>query len=105
MEETVVILSTAPDEETAKRLAQGLIHNRLAACVNIMPGIRSIYRWQDSVQEESEAMMVIKSTRELFTQLEPWLRENHPYDVPEILALPAAAGSSEYMHWVKVNVG
>jgi periplasmic divalent cation tolerance protein len=105
MEDTVVILSTAPDEDTAKRLARGLVENRLAACVNIMPGIRSIYRWQDVVQDETETLMMIKSTRRVFTQLESWLREHHPYEVPEILALPVEFGSLKYLNWVEVNVG
>ena len=105
MSDAIVILCTCPDEETASRLASGLVEKELVACVNILPGIRSIYRWQGTVQDEPETMMVIKSTRDSFTQLKSWLRENHPYEVPEILALPVGTGLSEYMNWVEVNVG
>ena len=105
MKDIVVILSTAPDADTANRLAQGLVENRLAACVNIMPDIRSIYRWQGTVQNESEIMMVIKSTQQSFAAVETWLQEHHPYDEPELLALPVGQGSNTYLDWVDDNVG
>ena len=73
-------------------MARALVEARVAACVNIVPGIRSIYHWQGSVQEDSEWMLVIKSTRPLFEQLAAELRKIHSYEVPEVLAIPVVAG-------------
>jgi periplasmic divalent cation tolerance protein len=105
MKDVVVILSTAPDKDTATRLARGLVKHNLAACVNIVPAIRSIYRWQGALQDDAEVLMVIKSTHSAFADLEAWLLEHHPYDVPEILALPVEKGSGPYLDWVSDNVG
>jgi periplasmic divalent cation tolerance protein len=104
MKDVVVILCTAPDEDAANRLARGLVKNSLAACVNIVPAIRSIYRWQGALQDDAEVLMVIKSTLSAFAALEAWLLEHHPYDVPEILALPVEKGSGAYLDWVCDNV-
>ena len=104
MSEAVVILCTCPDEDTAGRLATGLVEDRLAACVNVLPGVRSIYRWQGEVQDDAEVLMVIKTTAASVTGLQTWLREAHPYDVPEIIALPVTAGSAEYLEWVAGSV-
>ena len=68
--------------------------------MNILPEIRSFYRWRDEIQDDSEALMVIKTTRLAYTELEPWLLEHHPYEVPEVLALPVQAGSAGYLGWV-----
>ncbi len=98
--EVVVALCTAPDPETAESLAGGLVENRLAACVNILPEIRSIYRWDNEVQRDSEVLIVIKTTRPGVDPLKRWLAEHHPYDVPELLALPVTDGLSDYLGWV-----
>jgi periplasmic divalent cation tolerance protein len=98
--EVLAVLCTCPDVATARGLASELVAQRLAACVNILPEIRSIYRWRGGVHDDSEALMVIKTTRLAYAQLESWLLEHHPYDVPEVLALPVQAGSENYLEWV-----
>lgn len=103
--ETLVVLCTCPDAPTAGRLAGELVKRRLAACVNVLPEIRSIYRWQDAVQDDGEALMVVKTTRSAYARLESWLAEHHPYDVPEIVALPVALGSVAYLDWVSNETG
>ena len=105
MPKALVIFCTCPDEEVASRLATGLVEKQLAACVNILPGIRSIYRWQGVVSEESEVMLVIKSLASRFEEVEAWLLEHHPYDVPEVLALPAEKVSTNYMAWIEASLG
>lgn len=101
MNETVVILCTCPDEDTAARLARGLLEERHAACVNVLPTVRSLYTWEGEIQDEQEALMVIKSTHSHFFLVEHWLREHHPYDVPEVLALDVAHVSEPYLHWLR----
>jgi periplasmic divalent cation tolerance protein len=96
----LVVLCTCPDTGTAESLANGLITNRLAACVNILPEIRSIYRWQNEIQKDAEVLMLVKSSRRVYARLERWLLEHHPYDVPEVLALPVDAGADEYLGWI-----
>ena len=100
MTEALVILCTCPDEATASRLAGDLVEENLAACVNILPGIRSIYRWQDELQMDDEVLMLVKTSRDAYPQLERWLLDNHPYDVPEVLALPVETGAANYLAWV-----
>jgi len=95
-----VVLCTCPDGATARRLAAGLVEARLAACVNVLPEIRSIYRWQGQTCDEAEVLMIAKTTSRAYPELERWLRAQHPYDVPEVLALPVAAGSGGYLEWV-----
>ena len=105
MSDAIIILCTCPDEETAVRLAKGLLESRMAACVNVLPGIRSIYRWQGALCEESEALMVIKSLASCFEELESWLLEHHPYEVPEIMALPPSRVAADYLAWIESSVG
>ena len=104
MNETLTILCTCPDEETAARLARGMLENRHAACVNILPAIRSIYRWQDEIRDENEALMVIKTTSTHFFVIEHWLEEHHPYDVPELVALKAEHVAEAYLKWLRQTV-
>jgi periplasmic divalent cation tolerance protein len=96
----VVVLCTAPPGEQAAELARGLVEERLAACVNVIAGLRSFYRWQGAVQDEAEVQLVIKTRRSRFVELERWLVEHHPYDVPEILALPVERGGQSYLDWL-----
>ena len=105
MQNALVILCTCPDEAVASRLAAGLVEEQLAACVNILPGIRSIYRWQGTVSDDSEVLMMIKSLASRFEELETWLLEHHPYDVPEVLALPVEKISADYLAWIDASVG
>ena len=100
MSDAIVVLCTCPDSGVAKELARGLVDARLAACVNVLPEIRSIYRWEDELQEDSEVLMVIKSTKAGYSGLERWLLDRHPYDVPEVLALPVAHGAEAYLAWM-----
>lgn len=95
-----VALSTAPDAESGARIARALVEERLAACVNLVPGVRSIYRWQERIEDEGECLLVIKTRRERVEALDARLRALHPYELPELVALPVAAGSAPYLAWV-----
>lgn len=101
MTETLVILCTCPDGATAERLARGLVEARHAACVNVLPKVRSFYRWEGDVQCDDETLLLIKTTQDHFFVIEHWLTEHHPYDVPEVLALDAAHVSEPYLHWLR----
>ena len=100
MTDALVVLCTCPNPEEASRLARGLVENRYAACVNICPPVRSIYRWQGETQDEEEVLMIIKTSAQAFRALQVWLLDRHSYDVPEILALPVAEGSPDYLEWL-----
>jgi len=103
MTEVFVILCTCPNTIEAEKLAAGLVENGMAACVNIFPEIRSIYRWQGVLHNDAEVLMIVKTTRSAYSRVEKWLSEHHPYDVPEILAIPVQAGSSGYLDWVRTE--
>jgi periplasmic divalent cation tolerance protein len=105
MSKAIAILCTCPDEAVASMLAKGLVENQLAACVNILPGIRSIYRWRGTVSDDAEVLMVIKSLSARFDEIAAWLQEHHPYDVPEVVALAAEQVSDNYMAWIESGVG
>ncbi len=102
--ECVVVLCTVPNEEEASRLGHLLVEKRLAACVNIVPGLRSLYWWEGKVQDDAELLLVIKTRQERFETLRETLVEAHPYSVPEVIALPIEAGHAPYLDWVKDNV-
>ncbi len=99
----IVVLITAPSEDEAARIAQTLVGKNLAACVNILKDIRSIYRWKGAVCDESECLMVVKTTLENFGPIEKLVREMHSYEVPEIIALPITHGSKPYLDWLSEN--
>ncbi|TBH20598.1 divalent-cation tolerance protein CutA [Thermus thermamylovorans] len=103
MEEVVLI--TAPNEEVARTLARALVEERLAACVNLVPGLTSIYRWQGEVVEDQEVLLIVKTTTFAFPRLRERVLALHPYGVPEILALPVAEGHQAYLDWLRENVG
>jgi periplasmic divalent cation tolerance protein len=105
MTQVLVVLCACPDAPTARRLACGLVEQGLAACVNILPEIRSIYRWQGETRDEAETLLIAKTTARAWGGLENWLREHHPYEVPEVLALPVQAGASDYLDWVLNETG
>ncbi|MEE8473890.1 MAG: divalent-cation tolerance protein CutA [Myxococcota bacterium] len=96
-----VVLITAPDGDTAAGIGRTLVEERLAACVNVVPGVRSLYRWQGSVREDVELLLFVKTRVDRMPALAARVRELHPYDVPEVLALPAVGGSEEYLDWVR----
>jgi periplasmic divalent cation tolerance protein len=97
----LLILSTAPDIETAESLAKGLIEQRLAACVNLLPQAISLYEWEGKLERAGEVLMLIKSTKENYPALESTLRAEHPYELPEILAVPVEQGLQGYLDWVE----
>jgi len=103
--EALVVLCTAPTVEVAAALARALVEARLAACGNVVPGLRSIYRWQGQVEDQPEVLLVLKTTREWFPALRDELLRRHPYEVPEVLALPVEAGSAAYLEWLAAQVG
>jgi periplasmic divalent cation tolerance protein len=102
--DVLIVLCTCPDAATARRLAGGLVEKKLAACVNILPEIRSIYRWQGDVCDDAEILLLAKTTRQAYAQVESWLMEQHPYTVPEVLAFSAQAGSAKYVEWVRNEI-
>ncbi|WKE65030.1 divalent-cation tolerance protein CutA [Gallaecimonas kandeliae] len=101
MTQALVVLCTCPDEGSAEALAKTLLEARLAACVNLLPGMRSLYLWQGELCDEPEVQLVIKTQAKHFDALVQLLRAHHPYDTPEILALPVVAGAPDYLAWLK----
>ncbi len=104
MPERIVVLMTAGSQEEAERIAQALVAEMLAACVNVIPGITSVYRWQGQVQRDEEWLLVAKSRREALDELVQRVQALHSYDVPEIIALPLVGGSEAYMRWIDGEV-
>jgi len=98
-----VVLVTAPDQEVADRLAAGLVDGRLAACVNLLPGVTSIYRWEGAVQRDQEVLMIVKTTRARLRELEAFLVREHPHDVPECVALAPAHVAGTYLGWLRAS--
>jgi periplasmic divalent cation tolerance protein len=97
----VVVLMTAPDADVASRISNKLVDERLVACVNILPGLRSIYRWEGKRCDEAEVLCVMKTRLGLFSALRDRIAALHPYQVPEIIALPLCAGSAPYLDWIR----
>jgi periplasmic divalent cation tolerance protein len=98
-DQLIVILCTVPDEATAEKMAKGLLEERLAACVNAIPRVKSFYRWQGKIQTDNEIQLLIKTRSERFDELAAWISENHPYEVPEIVAIPASQVGDAYLAW------
>ena len=96
----LLVLTNLPDRAAAERLADALIEKRLAACVNILAPCRSVYRWKDSVQHDEEHPLLIKTTAERYAELETAIRAAHPYDLPEIIAVPIELGLPAYLDWI-----
>ncbi len=101
MTEYVMVYVTASSEEEAGKIAKALLETKLAACVNIVKNVRSIYRWQGKVEDGSEVLMIVKSRRGLFGRLCDAIRKIHSYSVPEIIALPIIEGSEDYLKWLE----
>ena len=101
----LVCLCTCPDRDSADAIARTLVAERLAACVNLLPGVASIYRWQGKIEDAAECMMVIKTTRAAWPRLLERLPELHPYEVPELIACDVRDGHAPYLAWVAANVG
>ena len=100
MTDKIVVLSACESEEEAARLARHLVEKRVAACVSIVPGARSIYHWKGEIEDTAEWLLVIKSRRDLFAALRLELGRMHSYEVPEIVALPVVEGSESYLAWL-----
>jgi periplasmic divalent cation tolerance protein len=105
MTEYITVLITASKEDEAARIAKDIVTSRLAACVNILKGMRSIYRWQGKIEDEDEVLMIVKTRRDLFVELSKRVKELHSYSVPEIIALPVIEGAEEYLNWIKEETG
>ncbi len=95
-----IVFCTCPDNVTASAIANSLVDKRLAACVNILPGMRSVYRWQDERQSSDEWLLIIKSAAHVFLRLQTAILELHPYELPEIVAVPVTAGLPGYLDWI-----
>jgi periplasmic divalent cation tolerance protein len=102
--EPIVVLMTAANREEASRIAEMLVAARLAACVQILPEIQSVYRWQGEVARESEVMLLAKTTLDRFDEIDLAVRESHSYETPEIIALPVTAISEPYLAWLQEEV-
>jgi periplasmic divalent cation tolerance protein len=100
MTDKIVLMSTCGSEEEARRVARALVESRAAACVNIVSGATSIYRWKGAVEESAEWLLIIKSKRERFAAVQAELRRVHSYEVPELIALPVVEGLAEYLRWI-----
>lgn len=99
-----MIFCTVPDAATAKKISQTLVEEKLAACCNIVPGLTSIYSWENKIQDETELLLIIKSRQELFPELEQRIKKLHPYSIPEIIAIPIFNGNIDYLKWMEENV-
>jgi periplasmic divalent cation tolerance protein len=103
--EPIVVLMTAANAEEAERIAQALVERRLAACVQILPAIKSVYRWKGEIASESEVLLLAKTSGEKFVELERAVRAVHSYETPEIIALPVNLASEPYLKWLIDSVG
>jgi periplasmic divalent cation tolerance protein len=104
MSEPIVILIACPSGDPASILARRLVEAGLAACVNHLPGMRSTYRWKGEIVTDAEDLLLVKTTRERFPALEAFVVEHHPYEVPEIVALPLVEGHAPYLAWLEASV-
>ncbi len=102
--DAIVVFMTAPSGEEAARLAEMLVGAHLAACVQILPEMESVYRWQDKIERQAETLILAKTTRAKFEELEREVRALHSYDTPEIIAVPIVAGSAPYLEWLSKSV-
>ncbi|MGZ8219855.1 divalent-cation tolerance protein CutA [Methylomagnum sp.] len=98
--EYCLVLCTCPDAPTARQLAEALVKERRAACVNIVPGLTSVYEWEGNIETAAEQLLLIKTEAAAFDALEAFLKANHPYELPEIIAVPIQRGSVDYLQWI-----
>ena len=97
----IVIYSTCPDIESAERISRHIVEQRMAACVNLIPGITSIYTWDGNIQRDQEVLLVMKSTKDRFDDIQNLISDEHPYDLPELIAVPITESSPDYLEWIK----
>lgn len=100
MTDAIVVLITTPSSEVGSKIATELLDNKLAACVNIASPITSIFRWKGKVEDAQENLLIVKTKASLFSELEKVVKMSHPYECPEIIAIPIVAGSSDYLNWL-----
>lgn len=98
--ELQIVLCTVPDRKTGELIATTLVSEKLAACINIVPGITSVYRWKGAVEQAQELLLLIKTGRDSWPPLEQRIRELHPYELPEIIAVPVLNGQTDYIEWI-----
>lgn len=98
---SIVVYVTVPNREAGKKLAESIVKEKLAACVNMVPGIESVYQWKGEIQTDPEELLIIKTRQSLLGALTDHVKANHPYEVPEVIALPINGGSLEYLEWIK----
>lgn len=101
MTDALLVITTLPDEASAQQLAEKIVTQRAAACVNRLAPCTSTYRWQGEVETATEVPLLIKTTRSAYAQLEQLIRDAHPYELPEIVAVPVTAGLPAYLDWVR----
>src|SRR5579864_8683585 len=104
MSDEKIVLTTAGSREEAEKLASALVGRRLAACVNIVGPMHSVYRWQDKVESAAEHLLIVKTTAALFESVAQAIRELHSYELPECIQLPIEGGSAEYLEWIEKSV-
>jgi periplasmic divalent cation tolerance protein len=99
-----VLLCSCPSSAVAEQLAALLVEKQAAACVNILPGVTSVYRWQGQIEKDKEVLLIIKSSGEGIAQTTELVQQHHPYDLPELIALPITAGSQAYLNWIDESI-
>ena len=102
--EYILVLNTCPDLQTAESIANILVDQQLAACVNIVPGIMSIYQWKGQIEKEQEALLIAKTRADKFEHITKTIKARHPYELPEIISVPINDGLPEYLSWINDNV-
>ena len=100
----IIILSTAASAEEATKIAEQLVADRVVACVNILPGMQSVYWWKDSIQKESEVLMIMKTTKEKFSEVQRTIQSAHSYEVPEVISFSIEQGSEDYLKWLESSL-
>ncbi|RDX95113.1 Protein CutA, chloroplastic, partial [Mucuna pruriens] len=98
---SIVVYVTVPNKEAGKKLAESIVKEKLAACVNRVPGIESVYQWEGKIQTDSEELLIIKTRQSLLEALTEHVKANHEYDVPEVISLPITGGNLKYLEWIK----
>ncbi|XP_004501622.1 protein CutA, chloroplastic [Cicer arietinum] len=98
---SIVVYVTVPNKEAGKKLAESIVSEKLAACVNRVPGIESVYQWEGKIQTDSEELLIIKTRQSLLEALTEHVKANHEYDVPEVISLPITGGNLKYLEWLK----
>jgi periplasmic divalent cation tolerance protein len=100
MEQILIVMTNLPNAQAAEAIASTLVESRLAACVNLLPAVQSVYRWQGKVERATEVTLLIKTTQRHYAALEAAIRAAHPYELPEVIALPVTTGLPSYLQWV-----